>query len=251
RLGASDGEIGHLKDLYFDDQTWTVRYLVADTGTWLAHRKVLLSPYAVTGIHTKPHPALEVRLTRQQIEESPPIERHQPVSRRFETQYFQYYGWPYYWPGPLLWGPADTPAAFFPPPTAQRTPAQPQSSEEDAHLRSMNEMTGFAGYQLQALDQAFGHVEQFIIDDESWAIRYLVADTRNWWPSKRVLLSPQWVAWVSWSDAKVYVDLDSETIRRAPEFDPSLEVTREYERQLFDHYNREPYWVRPAEMASK
>lgn len=242
RLGARDGEIGHLKDFYFDDQTWTVRYLVADTGDWLPCRKVLLSPFAVTGLHTARHKAVEVNLTKKQIEDSPSIEAHKPVSRQFEAQYFQYYGWPYYWPGPLLWGPVDFPGPYIPAGIpAQGQPSGPPAEDQDAHLRSAIEV---AGYHLQALDQHFGHIEQFIFDDESWAIRYLVADTRNWWPGKRVLLAPQWISWVSWSETRVYVDFDRDTVQRAPEYDPAAPITREYEQRLFEHYNRQPYWAR-------
>lgn len=242
RLGARDGEIGHLEDFYFDDHTWTVRYLVADTGNWLPHRKVLLSPFAVTGIHSSPHKTVEVNLTKKQIEDSPSIEAHKPISRQFEIKYFQYYRWPYYWPGPLLWGPLEFPGAYMPTMSAAQVHPDPLAQGEDSHLRSMNEIAGFHGYQLQGLDQPFGHVEQFILDDQCWAIRYLVAETGKWWPGKRVLLAPQWISWVSWSESRVYLDLDRETVRRAPEYDPAREITREYEEQMFEHYNREPYW---------
>jgi hypothetical protein len=245
KLGARDGEIGHLEDFYFDDQTWTVRYLVADTGDWLPHRKVLISPVAVTGIRDTPHKVVEVNLTKQQIEQSPSIDAHKPVSRQFEAEYFQYYGWPYYWPGPLLWGPVDFPGPYLPaviPPGPH--PAPPEA--EDSHLRSANEV---AGYHIQALDQHFGHVEQYIFDGENWAIRYLVVDTRNWWPGKRVLLAPAWISWVSWSELRVYVDLDRSTVQRAPEYDPTAPITREYEQKLFEHYNRAPYWQARPEMS--
>ncbi len=239
RLAARDGEIGHLKDFYFDDQKWTVRYLVADTGKWLPHRKVLISPFAVTGVRTTPHKAVEVNLTRQQIEESPSIEAHKPVSRQFEAEYHRYYGWPYYWPGPLLWGPLEFPGAALP----ATLPVEPHRTAvvegEDAHLRSVAEVTG---YEIQALDRHFGHVEQFILDEETWALRYLVADTRNWWPGKQVLLALQWISWVSWSEMSVYIDFDRDTVRRAPEYVPGKPVTREYEQALFEHYQRTPYW---------
>ncbi len=242
KLAARDGEIGRVKDFYFDDQTWTVRYLVADTGDWLPHRKVLVSPLSVTGLHAAPHTAVEVNLTRKQIEESPSIESHKPVSRQFEAKYFEHFGWPYYWPGPLLWGPVDLPGPFIPATLPDAPPSRAPIAEEDLHLRSVGEITAFPGYHIQALDQAFGHVEQFVVDDQSWAILYLVAETRNWWPGKHVLISPQWVSWVSWAEARVYVDLDRETIRRAPEYDPRAELTREYEEQLFAHYSRPAYW---------
>lgn len=239
-LAARDGEVGKVKDFYFSDADWTVRYLVADTGTWLAHRKVLISPFGLAGVHTEPHRAVEVNLTRQQVEESPPIEAHQPVSRQYEARYHQYYGWPYYWPGPLLWGPLAFPAPVPPvemPLNPERFNTPPET--EDSHLRSVSEVTG---YSIQALDRPFGHVEQFIVEDKDWTIRYLVVDTRDWFPGKRVLVSPQWISNVSWPEFSVYVELDQETIKRSPAYDPGIALTREYEMQLHDHYGRLPYW---------
>jgi hypothetical protein len=246
RLGARDGELGHLKDFYFDDQAWTLRYLVADTGNWLPHRKVLISPFAVTGLHDTPHKVLEVNLTRKQIEESPSIEAHKPVSRQFEVEYSQYYGLPYYWPGPLLWGPLEMPGAWLPVSNQPLPAANAQAKGEDAHLRSAEEL---GGYEIQALDQHFGHVEQLVFDDANWAVRYVVVDTRNWWPGKRVLLSPQWISAVSWAELKVYIDLDRGVVQRAPEYHPSAPITREYEQQLFEHYSREPYWLQESRAA--
>jgi hypothetical protein len=235
KLHAQDGEVGHIKDFYFDDQHWTIRYLVADTGNWLPNRKVLLSPFAVTAVHKTPR-VVDLNLTKKQIEESPPIETHMPVSRQFEQQYYEHYGWPYYWPGPLLWGPVEAPGPVVPPVFPVEAHPRLSGHDQDVHLRSLEEMAGFYGYQIQALDQGFGHLEQFIFDDQTWAIRYLVADTHAWLPGKRVLLAPQWIAWISWSEARVYVDFDAETIRRAPEFDPSDEITPDFERKLSDYY---------------
>lgn len=93
KLGASDGDIGHVKDFYFDDQTWAVRYVIADTGNWLPGRQVLISPYAFGGLH-QAEKVLRVNLTRKQIENSPAIESHKPVSRQYEEEYHRYYGWP-------------------------------------------------------------------------------------------------------------------------------------------------------------
>ena len=245
KLEARDGDIGHLKDFYFDDHSWTMRYLVVNTGHWLPDREVLISPFAVTGIRLAPHKAVEVNLTRQQIEQSPAAETHQPISRQFEARYFRHFGWPYYWQGPLLWGPVAIPSTYLPyaaPPElhAAEEPAAP----EDVHLRSANEVVGYA---LQALDHHFGQVEEFISDDLSWAIRYLVADTHKWWPGKRVLLAPQWISEVSWRESRVHVDCNRDTISRAPAYDPTVPITREYETKLFAHYNREPYWTSPSE----
>jgi hypothetical protein len=242
RLAARDGEVGRLKDFYFDDHTWTMRYLVADTGDWLPHRKVLLSPFAVSGVESGARKAVPVNLTKKQIEESPSIEEHKPISRQYEAEYLQYYGWPDYWPGPLLWGPVEAPWAFIPGNLRPEPHSKSIVQSDDSHLRSVEDVSGFSGYQVQALDQVFGRIEQFVFEDQNWAIRYLVGDSRNWWPGKHFLLAPQWIAWVSWAEARVYVDLDREAIRHAPEYNPSKEITRDYEQKLFAHYNWEPYW---------
>jgi len=246
RLAAPDGDVGHIKDFYFDDQSWTVRYLIADTGNWLPQRKVLISPFAVTGIESRPHKAVAVKLTKKQIEDSPPIDAHKPVSRQYEEKFSQYYGWPYYWPGPLLWGPIPYPALYLPEAPPALPPQEKQSESDDPHLRSVSEVTG---YEIQALNDHFGHVEDFVLDEQAWAIRYLVIDTRKWWQGKKALLSPEWISWVSWPEAKVYVDLDRDTVQRAPEYKPAAEITREYEAKLFEHYNREPYWNRTRELS--
>src|SRR5690242_13234114 len=144
KIAALDGEIGHLKDFYFDEHTWTVRYLVANTGTWLPGRQVLLSPFGVTGIQCEPHPSVATNLTKKQIEESPSIEEHRPISRRYETEYLQYYGWPSYWPGRMLWGPVEAPWAFLPAKPQVRPRRKNIDQDLDSHLRSARDVSGFA-----------------------------------------------------------------------------------------------------------
>jgi hypothetical protein len=142
----------------------------------------------------------------------------------------------------MLWGPVEAPWAYLPSMVQASPRPKRDLNEKDSHLRSVREISGFTGYQIQALDQVFGHVECFILEDSNWAIRYLVCDTRTWWQGKHFLLAPQWIAWVSWSESRVYVDLDREAIRHAPVYDPSSQISREYEQRLFSHYNRAPYW---------
>lgn len=246
RLGAADGEIGRVKDFYFDDATWTVRYLVADTGTWLPGRQVLISPHAIKRVHPGHDKVVEVDLTKRQIEESPSIETDKPVSRQFEIQYYQYYNWPVYWGGPWDWGPNPYPGLFDRGENPQIPPPSDSNRSANPHLRSVADVSL---YSIQTLNDQFGHVADFILDDEAWAIRYLIVDTRNWWPGKKVLLAPEWIAWVSWAEARVYVDLDHNTVKRAPEYDPSTPITRDYEAELFSYYGRAPYWEREAQHA--
>jgi hypothetical protein len=246
KLGARDGEIGKVKDFYFDDQSWTVRYLIADTGKWLPGRLVLISPFAVKGVKEQGRD-IEVDLSKEQIEESPSIDTDMPVSRQYEIKYYGYYGWPMYWYGPELWGPSPFPGGY----ASAGFPPEPQSAQVetqgDPHLRSIREMTG---YHIQAHDDEIGHIDDWILDDADWAIRYLAVDTRNWWPGKKVLLAPQWITSVSWHQSKIFVALDRDTIRQAPEYDESVPITREYESRLYNHYNRNAYWTRSAKVTA-
>src|SRR5215470_4258801 len=240
-IAATDGQIGTVKDLYFDDLSWTVRYLVVDSGKWLPGRKVLISPMSVTS----PDLSVEVpvKLTREQVKQSPPIEADKPVDRQQEEVLARYYNYTYYWDGPYRWGllaypglPPVPPAGIAAEPAAAELAAR---SVGDSSLRSARDVTG---YNIAALDGDLGHVEDFLVDSRAWAIRYLVVDTANWWPGKKVVVSPEWIKTVSWSDSRVYVDLRRDEIKSAPEYDPSGTFERDYESRLFEHHGRRKYW---------
>jgi hypothetical protein len=234
KLNSLDGEFGEVKDFYFDDHHWAVRYLVANTGNWLTGRQVLISPYAlVAAIKAEEHIAVD--LTKTQIEGSPSLNSDKPVSRQFEESYYGYYGWPMYWSGPYMWGAYP----YIPGDREQWTKSTEDEKAWDPHLRSTDAV---CGHHIQALDGEIGHIEDFIIDDETWAIRYLIVDTQNWWPGKKVLISPQWIERVSWSESKVFVNLSREDIKQSPEYTEESLLTRDYETELHQHYKREVYW---------
>jgi hypothetical protein len=246
-IRARDGEIGTLEQFYFDDESWAIRYLVVNAGDWLGGRLVLVSPFALRQAEWESQ-RLDVALTKKQIEDSPPIDTHKPVSRQNEALYLGYYGYPYYWGGPYMWGLASYPAGLTVDreavTEAEKLRARAGKESPDSHLRSTDEVTG---YHIEATDGDIGHVKDFLVDDETWAIRYLEVDTRNWWPGKKVLVSPQWIDNVSWPDSKVYVNLTRETIKNGPEWDESTTITREYENRLYDYYDRSPYWTPVSE----
>ena len=235
KLDSLDGELGEVEEFYFDDRHWTIRYLVADTGSWLTGRQVLLSPYALVAVN-RDMQQIAVNLSKKQIEDGPSLDSDKPVSRQFEEAYYGYYGWPMYWDGPYVWGPSP----YVVREREQRKTSTQSGKAWDAHLRSTDAVSG---YQIQATDGEIGHVKDFIIDDETWAIRYLIIDTRNWWPGKKVLVSPQWIERVSWSESKVFVNLSRETIKQSPEYTEESLLTRDYETGLHRHYNRQGYWV--------
>ncbi|MEO8140536.1 MAG: PRC-barrel domain-containing protein [Gemmatimonadota bacterium] len=234
QLIATDGAIGSVADFYFDDQFWAIRYLVAETGSWLTGRAVLLSPYAVDSVSADGK-EIVTALSRKQIEASPSIESNKPVSKQFEESYYGYYGWPSYYGGPLMWGSY---------PSISRDPEywaapEPGKNSWDPHLRSVREVTG---YHILATEGEIGHVSDFIIDDESWAIRYLVVDSSNWLPGKKVLVSSDWIEKVSWETATVSVRLTREAIKSAPDYVEEALLEREYETRLHGHYQRPGYW---------
>lgn len=235
KLVSTDGEFGKVQEFFFDDQQWTVRYLVADTGNWLTGRQVLLSPYSIITVNNETE-EVGIGLSKRQIEESPALESDKPVSRQYESSYYGYYGYPQYWTGTHLWGASPLltrdPADWNTPPEADNS--------GDPHLRSTDDVSG---HNIKATDGEIGHVEDFIIDDETWAIRYIVIDTQNWWAGKKVLISPQWIDLVSWKELKVFVDLSRERIKQSPEYTDKMLITRDYEIMLHRYYEQTGYWV--------
>jgi hypothetical protein len=235
-IRAADGRIGSIRDLLFEDSQWAVRWLVLDLGTWLTGKRVLLSPEALRGADPVQR-LLETDLTRAQIEAAPHESEDLPVSRQQEIRLTSYYGWNPYW-GPLA---MPGTAAYLPLGEAMEpVPAMaPEEPKGDPHLRSAKEITG---YRLHALDGEIGHVEDLLIEVPGWAIRYVLVDTRNWWPGKTVLMSPGWIAEVSWAEREVRVDMSRHEIEQAPEYDPNLPIERGYEERLYGHYGRPGYW---------
>jgi sporulation protein YlmC with PRC-barrel domain len=215
KLGASDGEIGHVKDFYFNDQNWAVRYVIAETGSWLLGRQVLISPHAFGSLRQAGN-VLRVNLTRKQIEDSPAIESHKPVSRQYEEEYYRYYGWPYYWQGDALWGMSGFPileSAAKPLPSEQAVAVVPQREGADVHLRSTQAVKG---YHLQASDGIIGHVCDFMMDDKSWAILQLVIKTGHRFTGKEVQIPTSKVERISWDESKVFVNLTREAVGQSP-----------------------------------
>ena len=247
-----DDNVGHVNDFYFDDKAWVIRYLVADTGGWLSGRKVVISPLAL-GKPDWAQQALPIKLTKEQIEDSPGIELEKPVSRQHEVALHEYYGWAPYWttmsqpvsvprPMPVYFGPlvpAEADKPYEEKVIERQEPEDVADSDYDPHLRSMKEVSG---YNVQARDGEIGHVETFIVDDDSWSIMYLVVDTGNWLPGKKVLVALGWIEAVNWAEQTIEIDLQRETIKNGPEYDPHEPVNRELEMRLYDYYGRPVYW---------
>jgi hypothetical protein len=231
-IGAVDGDIGRVKDAYFDDHEWTVRYIIIDPGPWLTGRWVQITPWSISGIDWAAR-RINAALTRDQIRNSPDIDADPPVSRQHEIAYLDYFGYPHYWSGPLLWG--DVP---FPNPRTLWSGARLESDRPiprgDPHLRSASEVSG---YQIQAADGSIGHVDDFLFDDQGWSLRYLVVDTRNWLPGRHVLIATDWVKDVSWEGHSAHVAMTRNEVRLSPEYD-RRSFTHNAEEALHQHYRQ-------------
>jgi hypothetical protein len=238
RILGKDGDIGWVHDFLFDDHAWTIRYLVVDVGTFLPGRKVLVIPAALGKPQWKTN-SFPVKLSKEKIKNSPDLDVDRPVSRQHEAEIHKYFGWGPYW---LLGGPHGIDAISTYHPNLKKEKGKilsPAKKEGDPFLRSTKKVTG---YRIQATDGDIGHAEEFIADDSHWSIRYMVVDTRNWLPGRKVLVSPFWIENISWEDSKVYVDLSKEKIKESPRYDASAPVNRKYEERLYDYYGRPKYW---------
>lgn len=244
-IKAIDGKIGELEDIFFDDENWIVRYFVIDTGDWLEDRLVLVSPSAIKKVDLG-NEIIEVTLDKQQIEDSPKIDSDKPVSRQHEHDLVNYYNWPNYWisaGGAFMAGPIVVPQSN--PTSVEKEVAEINKRQKSEHkfnlnLRSVNEVTG---YNIHAEDDEFGHVEDFMADEKNWNIKYLLIDTRNWFPGgRKVLILLRWIKKIVWTESRVYVELEKKDIEKSPDYDPSRPIDRNIENELHNHYKKEKYW---------
>jgi len=238
---ATDGKLGHVEEFYFDDEAWGLRYVIVNVGNWHLRRNVLISPVSLE----QPDWAARifpVKLTRDQIRNSPDIDTDKPVYRQHEERLHAHYAWPVYWPQNQCVGEGY---GFMPAvPVLNANSAIPkdegnsysdESSKRDPHLRSTRRVTG---YTVQANDGEIGHVNDFILNDETWKISYLVIDIEKWLPGRKILVAPKWIERVSWSASKVFLYAPMEFVRNSPVYDPSGSVSDEYDNKLRDYYGK-------------
>jgi hypothetical protein len=241
-ISATDGIIGLVKDYYFDDEAWVIRYLVVETGAWLSSRRVLISPISINQPNWS-EKIIPAAITQEQVRSSPAIDTDKPVSRQHERQYLEYYRYPYYWSGIGVWGTGTYPDAMKPGDGSgwsaeQYRETQTPHDSEDPHLRSGNTVTR---YGIHAIDGDIGHLQGILVDERAWAIRYLIVNTSNWWLGHEVLIAPEWIEEINWADSKVTVALTRQAIKDSPLYDSAASLDREHETRLHRHYGRDEY----------
>ncbi|MDY0165607.1 MAG: PRC-barrel domain-containing protein [Thermoguttaceae bacterium] len=219
-IEGTDGGLGKVKDLLFDRESWRIRYLDVDTGGWLPGRHVILSPEVIQYADYAAQ-RLRTRLTPEQVENSPSLESHLPLSRKYEIETAQYFAWEAYW-----------------------AHVEPAAEEPEAGIdANLFNIQAVCRYQIETADGKIGHVDDFIIDDGAldgvpWEIRYLAVDTRHWFPGRQVLVPPIWAESIDFSTRRVHMEMDRETINNSPEYDPHSPVNCQWEEVCHDYYGR-------------
>lgn len=235
-VSATDGDIGTVENFLLEDKTWTVRYLIAETGTFFEGRRVLVSPISFLETDSsKRH--LYVSLTMAKVKGSPGLDIAKPISRQHERDHDAYYGYPYYWGYPGLWGMGIYPGMIEA--GLKGTPGQEADDSGDIHMQSARDVRG---YKIQGTDDAIGQIDDFIVDDQTWEVRYLVIDTASWWFANQVLVAPKWASRISWEERVVHLGLTRAAIKNSPAWVPSAAVNREYEARLYNYYGHPVYW---------
>jgi uncharacterized protein YrrD len=245
QIKSSDGVLDKINDLYFDDDYWVVRYLVVDTSNWLIRRKALISPIALE-IPDWLNNTIQTNLSQEQINNCPGIGVHRPVSRQQEIKYCAYYGYPIYWRGNGLWGEGLYPNGKLSAnserdtqPNANAVKAFAEAHKEDPHLRSWCHVKGFS---LCAADGEIGQIHDFLLDEQTFAIRYVIVQTNDWWLGHQVLIAPQWFMNVQWSDSKVVIKHTREEVKSAPSYHSGDSFDRNREEDMHHHYGVSGYW---------
>jgi hypothetical protein len=210
---ASDGRLGVVSDLLFEDIGWMVRWAVVDTARWFSSRKVLLPVSALAQPDSKLRHC-PVDLTMQQVERSPDIDTDRPVSRQTEIHIYDYYDLDPYWSGGYAPGRETAFAARLMLSGSKRTVrADIQPKKGDRHLRSTNAVTG---YDIQATDCEIGRVHDFLVDDADWSIAYIVVLTGTWWSGTKVLIPSNSVREIDWAQRLMYLNIDCQKVKNSP-----------------------------------
>jgi sporulation protein YlmC with PRC-barrel domain len=228
-----DGTKGKIKDFLFDEETWKVRYLEADFGSFFKDKRVLLPVNAIKA-PLWDDKTVPLNITGKQIEDSPSPEDKPTVSREYENELMKHFGYAAYWSSGYI-PPAHT-GLYYPARPLNVPTAEVNEEELDTKLRSFNEVKG---YHILATDGHLGHVEDMIADDADWQLIYLIIDTSNWRPwSKKVILMISWLKEISYAKKEVSIGVDTEAIKNAPEYDVSKPFEKSFEEALMDYYER-------------
>ncbi len=237
-IETTDGTKGKIKDFLFDEDKWIVRYIEADFGGFFKDKRILL-PINVFIDHLWDSKHISINIAKEDIDKSPSPEDKPTVSREYEKELMKHYGYASYWsPGYI----PPTHTGLYYPARPMNVPTKEISEEKiseeklDTKLRSFNEVKG---YHILATDGHLGHLEDMIVDDADWQMIYVIIDTSNWLPwSKKVILLINWLDEISFETHEVSINVHTDVIKDAPEFNTDKSVEESFEKALLDYYER-------------
>lgn len=239
-INAMDGKAGKLKDILFDDHSYKVRYFVIDTSSWLPGRKILLSPEAVDKVDYD-NSVIFFKLTKDTIENSPPLSDHLPVSKQHEQSLTQYYSWaPYaistgWFPYPAYTIPNDSVGyASDLYPSNWINLSENKERNFDRYLRSCEEI---CGYKISSIDEEkFGEVSNIIFIEKSWLLIDLVLSSNRWLPGgKNFACSPMFVESFNEYERELRVSMTKKMMLDSPEY-KFENYGEQYRESLLNHY---------------
>ncbi len=238
-LDGSDGNIGTISDMIVDGDQWAVRYIQVNIGKWLPGRIVPLQPDSIVE-RDWAIPLAKTNVSADAIENSPEVRSPRPVSRAMEVELAKHFDWQPYWSGGFGHELGGVPPLS--PSLVIDKKKQQEIESTQVNLRSANEVIG---YKVHEADGEMGSVYDLIVDDLAWLVRYIVVDTGNWLPGKKVMLAASWIEQISWTEKAMHLDLTKDQVRGMPQYDPEQAVNRQHEEQLYDYYGRPVYWQPP------
>lgn len=244
-IKAEDGEAGEVVSMLFDDRDWSINYLVVDTGSWLAGRRVLLSTEAVKQVSWKNDLVIS-DVTKKKIKDSPTINLDKPISEQELAELHRYYGWASFRPGILPGAPVAVPGTALPISqtieyqiTDESRGEEHPREEMERHLRSSREV---GSYRVDAEEETIGFVEDLLFETDDWTIRYFVVDAGGVLEQDRILLSRDWVRSLDWLKRDIDMAITIDAVKDAPEFGKGKSYRKEDEQVLYEHYGKDLYW---------
>lgn len=221
KMGASDGEIGEVKEFYFDDVSWAIRYLIVETGNWLYNKKVLIAPQALLAADWA-NKIFPINLTKEQIKNSPDIDTDKPISYGKEIEMYGHYDWQPYMGAGFFAGGSGALMNMTPIIDEELIKVNDQTDKDyDPNLRSTSRVSG---YYIHATDGDIGHLKDFILDTDTWTITDLIVDTHNWFGGHKVQIPVRHVTEIQWENFKIIMDISKEYLKDSQVFNESMFV---------------------------
>lgn len=221
---ATDGEMGKVHDLYFDDERWGLRYAVVDSRKWLPGRRVLLSPATFDSINDE-EGFVKANEDKETIRNSPKVPEGQPITKEVEKSLTGYYGWSRYWTDSLVGGIQPRPYNDLRNEALAKDQMQQElnlNNDKDHDLRSAGETMD---YKVHADNGKLGHAADLVFDDHYWKMRYLVVQGEGL-PNEDqyYLIDLQDVESVDWFDGDIYVKGSLESIKNKKSYPAKGEI---------------------------